>query len=1098
MADRLRVHLSHGLLDDPLVYSCYKGDHTAEELILARVPDWKIILKPVLPEDVEGNEEHAETMETLFTPYAHTLPSQNTSRNNLGSTFGSTQSVNEETQNSHQRKNKGQTILHAAAYFGNRTLLQSLLELPQSFLKQRLEQLRLKVRHWACDHNVTVMAGAAKQLFEEDAALERSNLPQAERERIEKNKRMQRRLVESLEDIERLKVIHKEISYQSMLSNLDAIGRCPLHYCASSKEALSCDTLLSVEQYAGDFSGVGISGRPLFPKDARICLVTGSVLPEEVPQQDKSPQLLPPMYQEALEWCECALKQTGHPEYSADISETSLLLHTFSCLQGMEDVLNTPSQLGKDPTLGGTLAQPPSVSVRSIERQRQRIVQLGESRSGGAPLHVAAVCDNVRAIRCLLHHGARPDAEMEGGITPIELATEALAKNVQNPLRRAVEQACGVYGTSKQTTQTSDGVTADTNNLLDQFSMGVSARSRGVAGGIPLGTGLHAAAEYGRGELVKLFVENGADVDELDANGMSPLMLAAAHSRGGERYRNVSEALIEAGADVNATSSMQRTALHFTAAATSFPVSKQHLVDPVPHRCDESTQDATQHCTGAMIALLVHAGAIIDARDHRGDTPLHYAAYHNNYVAVDVLLRLGAYIYAKNTLNNTAMHVGSFVGAKQVLRQLARFDCEFGMLKSLRNSQNKYAFDIAKSDDVRKAMDSIWECAAAGKLNKIYQMFRDAELARQRSGKYGDEHGSEVLVGMWRIQQPWETTRVLKRGLLHCLIIGCARKRRELWMSSIESKSKGQRSNPWTDFRHVEVGMGDTKGAFARGTSGSLKGISLRSGTGLPSVTGPLARSISGVRQPNDPDLEPPTPSSANLDAGLGYFYNRYGKLDEHYSLYPEKRARDKKLPGVTVDWQEVYNKDAELQRHYGRMAGIMVKQGGLDLDGGDVDGVTPIMLAARYGVVELMKALINLGASIGSCDNEGNSALHWAYAYNQKQVCNVLENIDLRRSEQQGTTTEVEADTDNYQHRRRHCQLLNIRNNNGLVADEVAGEKWQILETCTEQLLEIAHPPMESESLCVSHPEELSRTTLIKDALQERTLKLTTTRRGS
>lgn len=58
---------------------------------------------------------------------------------------------------------------------------------------------------------------------------------------------------------------------------------------------------------------------------------------------------------------------------------------------------------------------------------------------------------------------------------------------------------------------------------------------------------LHEAAFAGDVELVKLLVENGADVDDRDVQGVTPLILAiqAGHS-------DIARVLIANGADVNA------------------------------------------------------------------------------------------------------------------------------------------------------------------------------------------------------------------------------------------------------------------------------------------------------------------------------------------------------------------------------------------------------------------------------------------------------------------------------------------------------------------------------------------------------------------
>ncbi|MDD5324860.1 MAG: ankyrin repeat domain-containing protein [Polaromonas sp.] len=96
------------------------------------------------------------------------------------------------------------------------------------------------------------------------------------------------------------------------------------------------------------------------------------------------------------------------------------------------------------------------------------------------------------------------------------------------------------------------------------------------------------------------------DVNRLNANGESPLMLAALKG-----YQDLAEKLIRKGADVNKTG---WTPLHYAASGG-------HL---------------------SLISLLLENSAYIDAESPNGTTPLMMAAMYGTPAAVKLLLREGA------------------------------------------------------------------------------------------------------------------------------------------------------------------------------------------------------------------------------------------------------------------------------------------------------------------------------------------------------------------------------------------------------------------------------------------------------------------------
>ncbi len=114
----------------------------------------------------------------------------------------------------------------------------------------------------------------------------------------------------------------------------------------------------------------------------------------------------------------------------------------------------------------------------------------------------------------------------------------------------------------------------------------------------------------------------GYDIDERDADGFTPLMIASSLGK-----TDFAAFLINNGADVNARSKSGLTALHRAAQAGST----------------------------AIIQLLTEADAFIDLPDNDGMTPLMVAVMANKFFAVDLLIKRGAVLSFRNAEGRTAL-----------------------------------------------------------------------------------------------------------------------------------------------------------------------------------------------------------------------------------------------------------------------------------------------------------------------------------------------------------------------------------------------------------------------------------------------------------
>lgn len=202
-------------------------------------------------------------------------------------------------------------------------------------------------------------------------------------------------------------------------------------------------------------------------------------------------------------------------------------------------------------------------------------------------------------------------------------------------------------------------------------------------------TALHHAAAAGRADVCQLLVNAGAIVDAADAEGNTPLRLAAGRILAGpaianSRIREAAAAaacavLLEAGADPRAADSRLETPMHAAADAGRVSILKMLIKRGADANAKNVSGSTPLHFAASGkrdpeangCRALLEAGAHPNERNREGMTPLHYAASSPwMSSAISALRQAGADLMARDGDGETPLHVAASFGLLDACRRL--------------------------------------------------------------------------------------------------------------------------------------------------------------------------------------------------------------------------------------------------------------------------------------------------------------------------------------------------------------------------------------------------------------------------------------------
>ncbi|XP_053683490.1 transient receptor potential cation channel subfamily A member 1 [Sabethes cyaneus] len=242
---------------------------------------------------------------------------------------------------------------------------------------------------------------------------------------------------------------------------------------------------------------------------------------------------------------------------------------------------------------------------------REEMISFYDSE-GNVPLHSAVHGGDIKAVELCLKSGAKISTQQHDLSTPVHLAAAQGAIEivklmfVMQPQEKRISLCC-----------------TDIQKM----------------------TPLHCAAMFDHPEIVEYLIHEGADINALDKENRSPLLLSA--SRGGWRTVMI---LIRLGANIALRDINSRNVLH--------------LVIINGGRLDDFAKEVS--CTQSETHLL----QLLNEKDKTGCSPLHYASREGHIRSLENLIRLGACINLKNNNNESPLHFAARYGRYNTVRQL--------------------------------------------------------------------------------------------------------------------------------------------------------------------------------------------------------------------------------------------------------------------------------------------------------------------------------------------------------------------------------------------------------------------------------------------
>ena len=246
--------------------------------------------------------------------------------------------------------------------------------------------------------------------------------------------------------------------------------------------------------------------------------------------------------------------------------------------------------------------------VRLLVNQRADINV--KDNGGWTPLHIAVYNKKDALVKALISSGADLTIKDKNNKTAYAIAEENKDQDTMDLLYRERDRREKLHSAIMRVYP----CLKEIKHLID---LGVCVDAKDRSGN----TALHWASGNGHADVVELLIGKGVKVGVRNGRGETPLSCVIRSCwRDIEKAKAIIEALIKAGADINAKNKDGNTALHWVS------------------ECGHAD----------VVKLLINAGADINAKNKDGDTALHRVSERGHADVVKLLIKEGAKVGVRN------------------------------------------------------------------------------------------------------------------------------------------------------------------------------------------------------------------------------------------------------------------------------------------------------------------------------------------------------------------------------------------------------------------------------------------------------------------
>ena len=197
--------------------------------------------------------------------------------------------------------------------------------------------------------------------------------------------------------------------------------------------------------------------------------------------------------------------------------------------------------------------------------------------------------------------------------------------------------------------------------------------------------------------MMKLLIENGANINYTDENGFTPLNIAI---ESGDM--ELTKFLITNGANVNSLMQDGVSLIGYAIAQNNMDLLQMLIENGANVNntngdswADTPLKTASRLGLDNVVRILLTRNADINAVDMNGNTALHTAALNSQLSVVKLLLEKNPNLDIQNKVGNTALHLAVISGNIDIVGELVLK----GANTRIRNNDGKYPRDIARANN---------------------------------------------------------------------------------------------------------------------------------------------------------------------------------------------------------------------------------------------------------------------------------------------------------------------------------------------------------------------------------------------------------------